>query len=79
MADLTLTETLSKIEPHRHVENLTHRGWVIWYDAGHFEHGICYRETKWRAQGPAGQLIEPPRGSVGDLPWVKAQIDQRVS
>lgn len=65
----------SKIEPPADAGD--HRGWAIWYDAGDFEHGICYRETKWRAQSPAGDQIEPPLGRVGDLAWLKAEIDQR--
>lgn len=56
-----------------------YRGWSVWYDAGDFEHGICYRETKWRGCSPTGELIEHPnRASTGDLVWVKAEIDRRI-
>lgn len=64
---------LSRIEPPANAG--TYRGWATWYDWGHFEHGICYRETKWRARSPAGVLIEPP--GVGSLAWLKAEIDRR--
>lgn len=70
----SLYARLSKIEPPPD-HPTRYRGWTIWYDAGHFEHGICYRETKWRGRSPSGKLIAPGPGRVGDLAWLKAEID----
>lgn len=73
-------ERRCRIEPHAHVENPTHRGWTLWYDAGEFESGICYRATKWRARSPTGELLEhPDHGHTGSLVWLKAEIDRRMA
>jgi hypothetical protein len=61
-----------------------HRGWAVWFDPGHYEHGIVYRETKWRAKSPGGDLIENPAPGPGQKPvdgfaWVKAEIDRRAA
>lgn len=58
-----------------------YRGWRVWYDFGHYQHGIVYRETKWRAQGPDGQLIENPGPRPDEVPcdghaWVLGEIDR---
>lgn len=59
-----------------------YRGWKLWYDPGHYEHGIVYRETKWRAQSEAGELIEHPSPAPGEklidgFWWLKQEIDRR--
>lgn len=70
---------LRVIEPHKHVENLRYRGWTLWYDAGEYQTGVCYRETKWRARSRGGKLIEhPDPGQTGDLAWLRAEIDRRT-
>lgn len=61
-----------------------HRGWALWFDPGHYEHGIVYRETKWRGRSPAGDLIENPPPEPGvpqpdGFAWLKAEIDRRES
>jgi hypothetical protein len=66
------------------VDAPTHRGWAVWFDPGHYEHGIVYRETKWRGRSPAGELIENPSPLPGDTirdgyAWVKAEIDRRAA
>jgi hypothetical protein len=60
-----------------------YRGWRLWFDFGHYQHGIVYRETKWRAQGPDGTLLESPSPGPGEKPvdgfrWLKQQIDRMV-
>lgn len=60
-----------------------HNGWAVWFDQGHYEHGIVYRETKWRARSPDGELIENPAPAPGQkavdgFAWVRAEIDRRV-
>lgn len=62
----------------------TYRGWAVWWDQGHYEHGIVYRATKWRAQSPSGDLIENPDVPPNQPPldgfaWVKAEIDRRAA
>lgn len=59
-----------------------YRGWQVWYDQGHYEHGIVYRETKWRALSPDGELIESPFPEPGEKPvdgyaWLCREIDGR--
>lgn len=59
----------------------TYRGWRVWYDFGLYQHGIVYRETKFRAQSPEGVLIENPSPGPGEKPvdghaWVRAEIDR---
>lgn len=59
-----------------------YRDWKVWYDPGHYEHGIVYRETKWRAQSPHGELIENPSPGPGETivdgyRWVLREIDRR--
>lgn len=61
-----------------------YRGWRLWHDLGHYEHGIVYRETKWRGQGPDGTLIENPAPGPGEKPvdgfvWLKQHIDAMVT
>lgn len=69
-----------RIEPPADPGGAPYRGWTIWYDAGEFEAGICYRATKWRARGPSGELLEhPDTGSTGSLVWLKAEIDRRMN
>lgn len=76
----SLYETLSRLEPPADPGGPPYRGWTIWYDAGLHSTGITYRETKWRARGPSGELIaHPDPGSTGDLAWVKAEIDRRMA
>lgn len=60
-----------------------YRGWKVWHDLGHYEHGIVYRETKWRALSPDGELLEHPFHKPGEKPvdgyaWLLREIDSRT-
>jgi hypothetical protein len=35
-----------------------HRRWRVFYDPGHFAHGMTTRETKWRAKAPDQVCVE---------------------
>lgn len=63
------------VKPPKHASR--YRRWRVWHDFGHFEHGIVYRATKWRAMSPTGQLIEHPAVTdTGSLKWLEAEIDR---
>lgn len=45
----------------------SYRGWATWYDFGEFETGICFRETKWRAQRGEDRLEQDGYYDLRDL------------
>lgn len=74
----------SRIVPPRSAYK--YRRWSVWYEAGDFEHGVCYRETAWYAQSPAGRRIRAPdwsspparrrEGDGNPITWLRGEIDR---
>jgi hypothetical protein len=79
VTEADLYTRLSTPRPPPHAPR--YRRWRVWFDPGHYEHGIIYRETAWRGESPSGEQIETPKPAPGEKPvegfaWIRAHIDR---